>query len=187
MSAQLSESDLRTIRAVELMYLANQRLGTCKTKTRAEVAGASKKLYKQKGTGRARAGNRRTPVRVGGGHAFAKAPRDWRQRLPAKMVRRSLQLVVANAVASGLLCTKQLPRLNKPSTAGLHGWVAEDGDLNKVLVVTAAYEKNLVLSARNSVHVKVVCRKDLCSHDLLHSRRIIVDSVIAGEFVKEAT
>lgn len=187
MSALLTEADLRTIRAVELMYLANQRLGTSKTKTRAEVAGASKKLYKQKGTGRARAGNRRTPVRVGGGHAFAKAPREWRQKLPVKMVRRSLRLLLSHATSSGVLSESRLPVFERPSTAGLHKWVGDALSGGKVLVITGSYDRHLVLSARNSTLVRVVCRDELCSHDVLHARRVIVDSSIAGEILKEAT
>jgi large subunit ribosomal protein L4 len=67
-----------------VMYEANRRQGTFKSKSRAEIAGCSKKLYKQKGTGNARAGNKRTPVRRGGGHAFAKRPTDFSYKMPKK-------------------------------------------------------------------------------------------------------
>src|SRR6476646_1342819 len=81
---------------VVIMYQSNQRLGTAKTKSRAEVAGTTKKMYRQKGTGNARAGSRRSGVRVGGGHIFAKRPRDWTYRLP----RKALQLATRMALAA---------------------------------------------------------------------------------------
>ena len=81
-----------------VMYQANQRQGTFRTKSRAEVAGTTKKMYRQKGTGNARAGSRRSPVRRGGGHTFAKRPRDFSFRLP----RKALQLATRMALASQL-------------------------------------------------------------------------------------
>src|SRR5512147_2567199 len=79
-----------------VMYQSNQRLGTARTKSRGEVAGSTKKMYRQKGTGNARAGSRRTNIRRGGGHGFAKRPRDWSYRLP----RRALQTATRMAIAS---------------------------------------------------------------------------------------
>ena len=79
-----------------VMYQTNLRLGTAQTKSRAEVAGTTKKMYRQKGTGNARAGSRRSGIRRGGGHIFAKRPRDWSYRLPQK----ALQLATRMALAS---------------------------------------------------------------------------------------
>ena len=70
-----------------VMYQTNRRQGSAKTKTRAEVAGTTKKMYRQKGTGNARAGSRRSGIRRGGGHIHAKVPRDWSYRLPKKALR----------------------------------------------------------------------------------------------------
>ena len=70
-----------------VMYQANLRQGSAKTKSRGEVAGTTKKMYRQKGTGNARAGSRRTNIRRGGGHTFAKRPRDFGYRLPRKALR----------------------------------------------------------------------------------------------------
>src|SRR5438477_505335 len=81
---------------VVVMYQSNLRLGTAKTKSRGEVAGSTKKMYRQKGTGNARAGSRRSGIRRGGGHIFAKRPRDWGYQLP----RKALQLATRMAVAS---------------------------------------------------------------------------------------
>src|SRR5271170_7046966 len=81
-----------------VMYQSNLRLGTAKTKSRGEVAGSTKKMYRQKGTGNARAGSRRSGIRRGGGHIFAKRPRDWVYRLP----RKALQLATRMALAAKL-------------------------------------------------------------------------------------
>src|SRR5437868_11322836 len=80
------------------MYEANKRQGTFATKSRAQVAGSTKKMYRQKGTGNARAGSRRSGIRRGGGHIFAKRPRDFSYRLP----RKALQLATRMAVAAKL-------------------------------------------------------------------------------------
>ena len=77
---------------VVVMYQSNLRLGTAKTKSRGEVAGSTKKMYRQKGTGNARAGSRRSGIRRGGGHIFAKRPRDWTYRLPRKAVQLATRM-----------------------------------------------------------------------------------------------
>ena len=82
-----------------VMYQSNLRLGTAKTKSRSEVAATTKKMYRQKGTGNARAGSRATNIRRGGGHAFAKRPRDWSYRLPKKAVRLATRMAVASRIA----------------------------------------------------------------------------------------
>ncbi len=84
------------------MYQANLRQGTFKSKSRAEIAGSKQKLFKQKGTGRARQGNKRQPVRRGGGHAFAKRPTDFSYRLP----RKALQLATRMALLASFRITK---------------------------------------------------------------------------------
>ena len=77
------------------MYQSNLRLGTAKTKSRGEVAGSTKKMYRQKGTGNARAGSRRSGIRRGGGHIFAKRPRNWTYRLPHKAVQLATRMALA--------------------------------------------------------------------------------------------
>ena len=77
-----------------VMYEANRRQGTVQTKSRGMVKGSTKKLFRQKGTGRARAGNARTPVRRGGGHAFGKKPRDYSYRLPRKSLRIATKMAL---------------------------------------------------------------------------------------------
>ena len=80
-----------------VMYQNNLRQGSVKTKTRSEVSGSSKKMYRQKGTGNARAGSRRSGIRRGGGHIHARQPRDWSYRLPKKALRIATRMAVGLA------------------------------------------------------------------------------------------
>lgn len=178
----LALNELRLLRAAELMYQANQRVGTARTKTRAEVSGASRKLYKQKGTGRARAGNRRTPVRVGGGHAFAKRPREWRYSLPKKMLRKALSVAIKAQVARGIIKIVDLPVLAKPSTKALVTWAKQQGATGRTLIVTAQQSRDLVLSARNVPDVSVITQAELNAHEMMVPRIILVDRSIAADF-----
>ena len=82
-----------------VMYQTNLRQGSAKTKTRSEVAGTTKKMYRQKGTGNARAGSRRSGIRRGGGHIHARQPRDWSYRLPKKALRIATRMAVASRIA----------------------------------------------------------------------------------------
>src|SRR5476651_1525197 len=83
---------------VVVMYQSNLRLGTAASRSRAEVAGSTKKMYRQKGTGNARAGSRRSGVRRGGGHIFAKRPRDFSYRLPRKAVQLATRMALASRI-----------------------------------------------------------------------------------------
>jgi large subunit ribosomal protein L4 len=85
---------------VVVMYQANRRQGTHRTKDRGEVAGTTKKMYRQKGTGNARAGSRRAPQRRGGGHGFALRPRDYSYRLPKKAVQAATRMAIAQQARS---------------------------------------------------------------------------------------
>ena len=84
-----------------VMYALNQRVGTVRTKTRGEVSGSTKKLFKQKGTGNARVGTKRSPIRRHGGHAFAKRPKDWGYRMPKKMLRAATRMALLSKFQDG--------------------------------------------------------------------------------------
>ena len=81
---------------VVVMYQANKRQGSHRTKSRGEVAGTTQKMYRQKGTGNARAGSKRSGIRRGGGHIFAKRPRDYSYRLPRKATQLATRMALAN-------------------------------------------------------------------------------------------
>src|SRR5262245_26378217 len=99
-----------------IMYQSNLRLGTAKTKTRSEVAGSTKKMYRQKGTGNARAGSRRSGVRRGGGHIFAKRPRDWVYRMPRKAVQTATRMALASRIRDEQIVVIDELKFDAPKT-----------------------------------------------------------------------
>src|SRR5438309_12077102 len=141
---------------VVVMYLANQRAGTHSTLRRGEVAGSTKKLFRQKGTGNARVGTRRTNKRKGGGTAKGPKPRDYEYHLPKKAVRAATRMailskfqdkeaVIVDDLSMEEIRTKQVSTLLK----------APKLDATTCQVGTAGYDRNLYLSARNLRGVEV--------------------------------
>ena len=102
---------------VVVMYQASARQGSHKTKTRSEVAGANKKMYRQKGTGNARAGSRRSGIRRGGGHIFAKRPRDYSYRLNKKAIRAATRMAIAGKIQDEQVVVIQDLAFDEPKTA----------------------------------------------------------------------
>ena len=156
--------------------LANARQGTASTLTRAEVAGGGRKPYKQKGTGRARQGSIRTPLRPGGGVVFGPKPRSYtlgmnrkerRLALRTALMSRSADLVVVKGFAEGLTAPK-----TKEIIAGLARLGIADGA--KVLVVLTSPSDVVRLSVRNLEKVKLIAADQLNVFDLLHASSLVV-------------
>lgn len=158
-----------------VMYLANQRQGTKKSKTRGEVAGSTKKLFRQKGTGNARAGSRRTSHRRGGGHAMQIRPRSFYYRLPKKALKAATKMAVASKFADGEVVVLDKLSLEAPKTKELAGSLKSLG-LGGVttLVVLADYCKNTYMSSRNIPGVEVARVSDLNALSLLRPKRVLV-------------
>jgi large subunit ribosomal protein L4 len=136
------------------MQLANKRVGTASTKTRAEVRGGGKKPWKQKGTGRARVGSSRNPVWRGGGVAFGPKPRDYSYKLPRKVRRLALKSALSSKVLDSNIIVVDFLNFDEPRTKLM---VATLGLLNvgkKTLLVTADGDPNVYKSARNIPGVK---------------------------------
>jgi large subunit ribosomal protein L4 len=100
-----------------VMYRTNRRQGSAKTKNRSEVTGTTKKMYRQKGTGNARAGSRRSNIRRGGGRAFAKRPRDWSYRLPRKALRAATRMAMASRIADNEVTLINELKFEEPKTS----------------------------------------------------------------------
>lgn len=160
-----------------VMYQSNLRAGTAKTKTRAEVVGSKKKMYKQKGTGRARAGNRRTPVRVGGGHAFAKSPRDWYYRLPRKSLAVATKMSLRVKAEAGQLKIASDLGLANHKTKTLLALLDKHGVKGtRCLLVVESPQSSLLLASRNLSDVTVIARSDLNCHEVLRHRVVLLES-----------
>ncbi|MBK8186834.1 MAG: 50S ribosomal protein L4 [Cellvibrio sp.] len=129
-------------------YMAGARQGTKAQKTRAEVSGGGKKPWRQKGTGRARAGTIRSPIWRGGGVTFAAKPRDFDQKLNKKMYRAALQCILSELNRQSRLIVVESFDVDAPKTKSLVQKLAQY-DLSNVLIVTEEISENLYLASRN--------------------------------------
>jgi large subunit ribosomal protein L4 len=164
-------------------HRANQRQGTHKTKTRGEVAGSTAKLFRQKGTGRARQGSIRAPHRRGGGIAFGPRPRSYRQDLPKRMRRLAIRSVLSAKAADGSLKVIDEIAMDAPRTKELAGTLSSLGFDRSTLVVTAQPDVNVKMSARNLPRVGWLPASYMNVLDLLGHRGLVMteDAVRAAE------
>lgn len=170
-------------------YLANQRHGTHATKTKGLVSGGGKKPYKQKHTGRARAGSNRSPLWRGGGIVFGPQPRDYSYNLPKKAKRLALKTALSLKMSDGAITIIDGLSMDKPKTKEIIATLKNLGlEGEKVLIITPENDKIITLSARNIPGVKVVRVSDLNSYDVLVHGRLLMtkDAVtkLAGEEIK---
>jgi large subunit ribosomal protein L4 len=135
---------------------ANQRQGTSSTKTRSTVHGSTKKLYRQKGTGNARAGSKKSPLRRGGAITFGPHPRDYRQEIPRKMRRLAIRCVLSAKAGDGQLKVLEGFDFAEPKTKEMINVLAALGAGNTALIVTREPEENVIKSARNVQGVKTM-------------------------------
>ena len=135
---------------VVVMYQANKRQGSFRTKSRARVAGSTQKMFRQKGTGRARAGSSRTNVRRGGGMAFAKENRDFSYRLPKKALRTATRMAIASKIIDEQLVIVDELVFAEPKTNRMDAILeALPVAGSTTLVATQSHDTNVYLSARN--------------------------------------
>jgi len=180
------EVNISLLKQAIVAYHANRRQGTAKSKTRAEVKGSTKKLFRQKGTGNARRGNIRTNVMRGGGNAFGKRPRDHRKGLPRSMRRAALNsALLAKMLGDDLMVIDGL-KADEPKT-GPVAKVFENLKINRSCLLTLAeHDRNLYLSARNLPDITVCTAGDLNAFDVATRQKMVVtreamDAILARE------
>jgi len=158
-----------------VMYEANKRQGTVQTKSRGMVRGSTKKLYRQKGTGRARAGSRRTPVRVGGGHTFAKKPRDFSYRMPKKAIRLATRMALLSKFQDEEAVILDALSFSEPKTKQM-AEMLNALQLNEVttLLTIADHDTMIWKSARNISNLWTAPTRELNSYDILHQRKLLI-------------
>ncbi|MFC1917498.1 50S ribosomal protein L4 [Chloroflexota bacterium] len=157
-----------------LRQRANIRQGSADTKTRGEVIGSTAKMYRQKGTGSARAGSRRSPLRRGGGVIFGPHPRSYQQAMPKKMRQMALRCVLSAKIGDGELKVLEGFTFAEPKTKEMTQILTALGVSNNVLVVTPAAEVNVVKSARNIPGVKTMPANLLNIIDLLSHQTVLM-------------
>ena len=158
-----------------VMYNANRRVGEVQTKSRGMVSGSTRKLFKQKGTGRARAGAIRTPVRRGGGHAFAKKPRDYYYRMPKKAIRKAMRMALLSKFQDSQAVMLNSWQCSEPKTKTVAGFLNAVGLAGKsVLLTTEGLNTNVWKSARNIKGVVILPGSDLNAYTLLRQRHLVI-------------
>jgi len=163
------------IHQVVTAFMNGARAGTKKQKTKAEVSGGGKKPWKQKGTGRARAGSIRSPLWRGGGKTHAAVPRDFSQKVNRKMYRGAMRSILSELVRGGHLVVSDAVTVEAPKTQGLVAKLVSFGT-NDILVVTEAMNENLALSARNLHKVGVTDVAGLDPLALLTHEKVVLST-----------
>ena len=156
-------------------FMAAARQGSAKQKNRSEVRGGGKKPYRQKGTGRARAGTIRSPLWRGGGVTFAARPRDFSKKINKKMYRAAIKSIFSELVRQNRLVAIEKPVLEKPKTKEIANFLKEFS-LSKVLIIIDELDMNLFLSARNIPNVEVITVKEINPVNLIKSHKVAVTS-----------
>jgi large subunit ribosomal protein L4 len=158
-----------------LRQQANARQGTASTKTRGNVTGSTRKLYRQKGTGNARAGSIKSPLRKGGGIVFGPHPRDYRQSMPKKMRQLALRCALSAKVNDGELKVLEALKLDEPKTKQMTSVLDALKIEHSALLVTSQPETNVILSARNIPGIKTLPANLLNVVDILSHKALIME------------
>jgi large subunit ribosomal protein L4 len=154
--------------------LANRRQGNASTKTRGQVAGSTRKLFAQKGTGRARRGSAKSPLLRGGGVVFGPTPRSYHQDMPKKMRRLAFKCALSDKVRDGALWAIDDVSVEQPRTKDVAALIASAGGAGSSLIVTAESMPALALSARNLPGAAVMACSVLSTLDVMNCDRLIV-------------
>lgn len=157
-------------------YRAGIRAGTASTKTRADVSGGGAKPYRQKGTGRARQGSRRSPVLRGGGVVFGPHPRDFSKKVNKKTAQLAFRHALSARIAEGAVSVIEGTGDMEPKTRSLKALLKGVADGRAVLLVTGSVNKNLNLAARNIPNVEVVTAAQAHTYQMMRYPVILADA-----------
>jgi large subunit ribosomal protein L4 len=168
-------------------FLANQRQGTHATKTKGKVRGGGRKPYRQKGSGRARAGSIRSPLWKGGGTTFGPSPRDHSYRLPRQAKKLALYAALSAKLADGEIVVLDSIAIDEPKTKRMVE-ILETLELSggSLLIVVTAPDAALALSARNIPEVSLMSARDLHAYDVLSSARVLMTKEALKELQEQA-
>ncbi|HXC61472.1 MAG TPA: 50S ribosomal protein L4 [Nitrospiria bacterium] len=176
--------DLSLVHEAVVMQLASQRQGTASTKTRGEVSGGGKKPWKQKGTGRARAGSIRSPLWKGGGTIFGPRPRDYGYSIPKKKYRTALRAVLSARFKEGAITVVDRLEIEGPKTKMLVQALGRLGLNKKVAILMDQANQNIERAARNLPGVKVLLIEKLNVYDLLDARQLLIAQPAVSRLVE---
>ena len=156
-----------------VMYHANQRQGTVRTQARGEVEGSTRKMFRQKGTGNARTGGIRNPIKKGGGHAKQKRPKDWRQAMPKKARRLARNSAILSKIQSNDIRVLEEIAMDQPKTKLMAGVFKALGIDRSVLFALPERNDNVERSARNIDRTTLTTVDQLNAWDILRNRTLL--------------
>ena len=158
-------------------HLGNQRQGNAKVKNRAEVSGGGRKPWRQKGTGRARAGSNTSPLWPGGGRAFGPRPRDYRSELPKKQRRAALISALSQKAGENAVTVVDALQFDAPKTREMAAVLRKLGlEGKRTLLVLDRADENLFKSCRNLRNLRLVPAHQLNAYELMHAERVLMTS-----------
>lgn len=180
---ELNES---LIHAAVVNYQANGRQGTSATKTRGNVSGSGRKLWKQKGTGRARIASLRSPLWKGGGNVHGPQPRDWSYQMPKKMRRGALRSALSERLREGNVIVIDGFQFESPKTSVFLGAIEtlgliENNKRAKMLIIDSLDNENLILSSRNVQKAKVTNSFGLNIYDIIYAEKLLISKAAVEE------
>lgn len=169
------EKGAQAVHDLIVAYQANRRQGSACTKTRAEVSGNNRKIYRQKGTGNARHGDKRSPIFVGGGVVFGPKPRDYSKKVNKRVRKLALRRVLGDVVSGGKVFTVPDFRIEDGKTKSFVAAVKElVGDERKVLIVANEFDELTKRAARNVRNVLLMSALELNIEHLLNATKVLV-------------
>ncbi len=168
------EVRINLLKQALVMYHANQRQGTVRTLARGEVAGSTRKMFRQKGTGNARTGGIRNPIKKGGGHAKQKRPKDWRQSLPKKAKRLARNSAILSKFQSGDVRVVDAIALDGVKTKPVAQMFKALGIDRSVLLALPGRDENLEKSARNIDRTTLTTVDQLNAWDIVNNRTLLM-------------
>lgn len=168
------EVNKHLLKQAMVMYHANQRQGTVQTLARGEVEGSTRKIYRQKGTGNARQGTIRQPVRKGGGHAKQKRPKDWRQAMPKKARRLATRHAILSKIQSNDIRVLDQIKLDQPKTKLVAAMYKALGIDRSCLLALAGRDEAVERSARNIDRTTLTTVSQLNAWDILRNKTLLV-------------
>ena len=168
------DKGLQTLKDVIVAYQANCRQGTASAKTRAAVVGSGKKIYRQKGTGRARHGDRQSPIFVGGGIAHPPKPRDWTKRINKKVRKMALKRAVFDRVNAGDVSLIERFEINSPKAKDFNERFSKIFPSGSVLLVGLEFSDHALLASRNLKRFHIINGQSVNAWDFIRFDKVLV-------------
>lgn len=169
-----SDKGNQAVHDLVVAYAANRRTGSANTKTRAEVAGNNRKMYRQKGTGNARHGDRRAPIFVGGGVVFGPRPRDYSKKVNKSTRKLALRRVLGDIITGGKVVTVPSFSIEDGKTKSFVAAVAGIAEVKKILIVAESFDEMTKRAGRNVGEVLLMTASEVNVEQLLHATKVVL-------------